>query len=326
MAFKKFPKTKFWDLFIDKMIFHPHRPPGPFTWSENHPQNDIIYVDGKAVPSDIKHQCWVWFDTYIKIKTPPRSQITKADVSKWGSGGSHNRCGVRVNITNSGPEVFQGTKIYSVSMPTFTWADVQTWPAEGKTFRKKLNPSLKWEPNEAYVAPYLGKKRFRVEVWIDHQNQIKEIDEFNNNNPGPPYIVFRTMKEGPFLDLKNTPPSKRMIGSTMAIKWRAKGIKKKMKILLYKDHNKLIGVIADNIVPPPPGPNFAEMSHSWKVGNLLGSKVAKPGKKYWIMVRTKGTKPFQTYQRYYLTLYRKMKFKKPPVPARDEPPSRRRRQ
>jgi len=322
MVFKKFPKAKFWDLSIEKMRFHPHRPPGPFIWSEKYPENNIIYVDGKAVPSDIKHKCWVYVHAFIKMKTPPKSQITKADVSKWGSGGPHNYCEVRVNINNS----LGCTRIYVVSMPKFTWADVQTWPEEGKTFTKQLKPMLVWEPNEAFVAPYLGQKRFRVEVWIDEKNQIPEIDEKNNNNPYHPHIVFRTMKEGPWLQLYppyNHPP-KRLIGSTMTIRWRARHIKKRMKILLYQGNNNLIGVIKDNILPPPPVPNFVQMSRSWKVGHLLGGKVAKPGKHYWIMIKTMGSsETVQTTQRHYLTLYIKMKFKKPSVPARDGGPSRR---
>ncbi len=310
LVLKKFPKTKFWDLYIDRMIFHAHRPPGPYTWSENHPQNNVIYVDGTAIPSDIHHECWVSVDTIIKMKTPPKSQITKADVSKWGSGGPKNFCEVKVNIENSGPEKFGGTKIFPVSMPKFTWADVQTWPEEGKVFERDLNPPLQWKPNEAYVAPYLGKKKFRVGVWIDHKNKISEIDEKNNNNPGPPYIVFSTAQEGPWLELRYTPPSKRMIGSTMTIKWRARNVTR-MEILLRKDDNKIIGVIADNIVPPPPGPKIHEMSYDWKVGYLLGGKVAKPGEKYWIMIRTKGSGEInQTTQRDWLRLYVKFHFKK----------------
>jgi len=80
---------------------------------------------------------------------------------------------------------------------------------------------------------------------------------------------------------------------------------------LRKDDNKIIGVIADNIVPPPPGPKIHEMSYDWKVGYLLGGKVAKPGEKYWIMIRTKGSGEInQTTQRDWLRLYVKFHFKK----------------
>ena len=70
-------------------------------------------------------------------------------------------------------------------------------------------------------------------------------------------------------------------------------------------------MIADNILPPPTGPNSVEMSHSWKVGDLLGGNVAKPGEMYWIMIRTKGSGEItQTTERDWLRLYVKFHFKK----------------
>ena len=87
-----------------------------------------------------------------------------------------------------------------------------------------------------------------------------------------------------------------------------------MKLTLYR--NKVyVGVISDNILPPPPTANSKTLTRVWRVGSYIGGE-AKAGGDYQIKIEEKGMPASQASLSYrFEILALKLKKMKPkPVP------------
>ena len=105
-----------------------------------------------------------------------------------------------------------------------------------------------------------------------------------------------------------TSQTKWILGSNVKIKWIATGVSSRTKITLWRG-GVFVGVIKDNIVPPPPQVKSTELSHVWQVGDYMGGK-AEPGKVYTIKIEGKG-KSFAESDKYFEIIKLKTRKRRP---------------
>ena len=280
----QFPKSKFWDLSIESISIHWENQQGNkgkavYNPDKNDPHSQVEpvyiwhgqeYMHNPYNPKSVKFR----FSVNAKVKSIPKSQITKADVAKWGSqlaptfktsiviGKYHNKEYTGWSY-NSEKDMKEGLHRYA---PLFTWDDVQQWPEEGKEYFLNRVIFFSWEKSLHGLEIKPGT------LTSDQYIVAVKLGDVQNNKF--PRFFFHPEN----LPIKMIPPDSTnwIIGSKQAIKWKINGIKKRMRIVLFRGEGpvgnayfKRIGKIADNIAPPPPGAGSTTMTYQWRVGDLI---------------------------------------------------------
>lgn len=269
-----FAKARFWDLKLNFITVNDKK----FVLGK--PANRVIYVK-LGEPVIIR--------AYISQIPLHKSKVRPVDVSKWGNGEWEFPTTVMINAPMGINEQVWWT------LPKFSYIDVNNWGSGFQWGMPGGGLYWKWIPRTDLLKNQLGKK-FRVAVWVDSLGgKIPETDESNNNNPNAPFIVFYD-KILPFYKNMNLKPivikspisqPKWLLGSKVKIKWIATGVSYRMKITLWRA-GLFLGVIADNIFPPPPFVKSKSYSYDWRVGDYIGG-TAKPHLHFSIGIETKGS-------------------------------------
>jgi len=303
-----FAHAKFWDFELTSIeitlkgkakIFRAPDFLSDHGWGWSSEKFYVPYNEGLGPPLNIR--------VHIKMKTPPKKNITKADIDKWGLG--NRRLPIYMDVSLTGFPVED-----SLWIPSFSEKDVESWPEAGKVFETHFSYIIDaWRWYHCRIG-----KNLPLLVELNRYLLIPETKENNNsNNSRPPYIFLfydydkaGKPNEGPWdIDIKSPGlHCKWLWGTRQKIKWVAKGVSKRMKLTLYKD-KVYIGVIADNILPPPPTANSKTLTRIWRVGDYIGGR-AKAGDNYQIRVEEKG-KPASSSHYFEILALKKLKKMKP---------------
>lgn len=141
---------------------------------------------------------------------------------------------------------------FSGSLPNANFTKKGTWELRTRVLVKS-GPSDNW-----VAGSYSDVRMFSVKIF-DPESSMKM---------GLQPIIIKSPKGKP----------KWALGSNMPIKWLATGVTGRMKITLLKKNGAPAGVIADNIIPPPPQPSgqTKEMAYNWRVGDKIKGTITPP--------------------------------------------------
>ena len=295
-ALKELVHSKFWDVSVGRIEVTEWIPTYwqvPRTYSDKNPENEAILVNA-GWPSINTNALKI--KTFINFTTLPPYLITEADVIRWGS--RSDAIKVKFFGAKGLKEMGSGKKDFELLTPHFSWEDVQAWNLDpsnkGVTFgNTSIETTLYWKFSEFEAelenqeVNYYGNVRAPVVVELDYVHTLEETNEENNKSTRP--ILVFSRESWPIKILSPARGDDWEIGRTRQIKWKSTGGFGRMKISLYKGASKLIGVVADNIIPPPPLPGSTTHTYNWRVGdyNVESTptiQTANPGKYYWLKI------------------------------------------
>ncbi|NND15479.1 MAG: hypothetical protein HKN89_04065 [Eudoraea sp.] len=135
--------------------------------------------------------------------------------------------------------------IFQKSIPNANFTKKGTWGLRARVLVKS-GPSDNW-----VIGNFSENRTFAVNT----------LDTYSANKFGLAPIIIKSPKG----------TKKWVSGSNMQIKWLATGVTKRTKITILKKNGAQAGVIADNIIPPPPQPSgqSKEMTYNWRVGDKI---------------------------------------------------------